>query len=204
MPNRLVIGLTGGIGTGKSAVANIFASFGASIIDTDEIAHSLTRSEGIAIPALVREFGPEYMDSTGALNRVKMRNLVFSDRHAKEILEGILHPMINAVAMKKLEQATGVYALLVVPLLIEFYERYKDIIDRVLVVDCDEDKQLQRVIHRGLDEKNAKAIIASQVSRAKRLAFASDVIDNNGDIQSLTTQVSKLHEYYVLLGERLI
>lgn len=194
--SSLVVGLTGGIGTGKSVVANLFASLGVSIIDTDVIAHELTRPAGLAMPAILKEFGADYADQDGALNRAAMRSLVFNNPKAKETLEGILHPMINSTALEKLNQARGPYSILVVPLLIEFIDRYKLVIDRVVVVDCEEEIQLNRVVARGLDEKTAKSIVSSQVSRAKRLAFANDVIDNNADIAALTLQVLKLHRYY--------
>jgi dephospho-CoA kinase len=197
----LVVGLTGGIGTGKSAVANLFLSLGVSIIDTDIIAHELTRADGMAMPAILKEFGTDYVDQDGALDRAAMRSLVFNNPKAKETLEGILHPMINSTALSKLNHTSGVYSILVVPLLIEFIDRYKSVIDRIVVVDCEEAIQLNRVVNRGLDEKTAKSIMLSQVSRAKRLAFANDVIDNNGDVATLTQQVLKLHQYYSQLTQ---
>lgn len=190
----LVLGLTGGIGSGKSAVAARLAALGASVVDTDEIAHELSAPGGEAIAALRTVFGDDYIDADGALDRARMRTLVFSDPAAKARLEAIFHPLIRSVSEARVQAASGPYVVLVVPLLIEsghWIERC----DRVVVVDCPEEIQLARVMARSaLSEAEARAIIATQASRAQRGAAAQEVIDNAGDFDSLRAQVDDLHQ----------
>jgi dephospho-CoA kinase len=195
---NLVVGLTGGIGSGKSTAVGLFAEQGAAIIDTDDIAHSLTRSGGIAIPALRAEFGERYIADDGALDRAAMRTLVFSDPAAKSRLEQLLHPMILSQTEAELSQASAApYAILVVPLLPQA-PAFHLLVQRVLVIDCDEATQLARVVRRsGLTEAEVRAIIASQTPRAERLALADDVIRNDGDLDGLTDQVAALHRRYM-------
>ena len=197
------VGLTGGIGCGKSTVADLFAARGASIVDTDQIAHSLTAPDGAAMPALVAEFGPDYADANGALDRAKMRNLVFSDAAAKAKLEAILHPRIRQATLAAAAEATGSYVIFAVPLLVEsggWVER----VNRVLVIDCLESLQIARVMARnGLSEEQVKAIMATQATRAMRLAAADDVIDNNGDLASLEPQIAQLHDLYLAFSKRM-
>lgn len=196
MPRRLVIGLTGGIGSGKSLVANMFAERGASIVDTDQIAHSLTGPNGAAMPDILAEFGAQMADSRGAMDRAKMRELVFREPAAKRRLEAILHPMIRQATEAAAADATGAYVMLAIPLLVES-GAWKQRVDRVLVIDCPEEVQVARVMARnGLAEDQVRAIMAAQVPRAVRLAAADDVIDNGGQIQSLTPQVDRLHDFY--------
>ena len=196
MPGRLVIGLTGGIGSGKSLVANMFADRGASIVDTDQIAHSLTGPNGAAMPDILAEFGAQMADSRGAMDRAKMRDLVFREPAAKRRLEAILHPMIRTATEAAAADATGAYVMLAIPLLVES-GAWKQRVNRVLVIDCPEEVQVARVMARnGLAEEQVRAIMAAQVPRAVRLAAADDVIDNGGPIQSLTPQVDRLHDFY--------
>jgi len=196
MPGRLVIGLTGGIGSGKSLVANMFAERGASIVDTDQIAHSLTGPNGAAMPDILAEFGAQMADSRGAMDRAKMRELVFREPAAKRRLEAILHPMIRDATEAAAADATGAYVMLAIPLLVES-GTWKQRVNRVLVIDCPEEVQVARVMARnGLAEEQVRAIMAAQVPRAVRLAAADDVIDNGGQIQSLTPQVDRLHDFY--------
>ena len=189
-----VLGLTGGIASGKSAVAARLAELGASVVDTDLISRELSAPGGAAITALRACFGDAYIGSDGAMDRVRMRALVFSDPAAKARLEAILHPLIRSVSEARVQQASGPYVVLVVPLLIEsgyWIERC----DCVVVVDCPEDVQLARVMARsGLSEAEARAIIATQASRAQRCAAAQEVIDNAGDFDSLRAQVDDLHK----------
>lgn len=197
------IGLTGGIGCGKSTVANLFAARGASIVDTDEIAHSLTAANGVAMPALLAEFGAGMLDANGAMDRAKMRALVFSDPQAKRRLEAILHPRIRAATLAAAAGATGSYVIFAVPLLVEsggWVER----VNRVLVIDCQESLQVARVMRRnGLSEAQVKAIMATQATRAMRLGAADDVIDNNGDLAALEPQIALLHEVYLAFSKRM-
>jgi len=200
---RPVIGLTGGIGSGKSTVANLFGELGASVIDTDVLAHELTQPNGAAMPEILVAFGKSYLDSSGGLNRAAMRALVFSDAHAKRRLEAILHPLIWAAASERVAQADGLYIILMVPLLVES-GGYRDKVDRILVVDCDEQTQLVRTMARsGITEDIARAIMRSQATRSERLAVANDVIDNSGHISSLEPQIQRLHRYYQELTSKL-
>jgi dephospho-CoA kinase len=196
----LVIGLTGGIGSGKSAVADEFARLGATVVDTDAIAHELTGPGGAAIPEVTRQFGNAFVDAAGAMNRERMRDLVFSDPDEKKRLEALLHPMIRAESARRIASAAGPYALHVVPLLIES-PGYRERVGRVLVVDCPEELQVTRVRQRsGLSEEAIRRIIASQIPRGKRLAAADDVIDNSGLISAMQQRVQQLHETYLRLA----
>jgi dephospho-CoA kinase len=196
----LVVGLTGGIGSGKSAAAEEFARLGATVVDTDAIAHELTGPGGAAIPEIKRLFGRAYVDSSGAMDRRRMRSLVFSDAEEKARLESLLHPMIRAESERRVAAAAGSYVVLVVPLLIESPD-YRARLNRVLVVDCPEALQITRVRQRsGLPEGEVRRIIASQIQRERRLAAADDVIDNSGAIAALQQQVRKLHETYLELA----
>lgn len=195
---RLIIGLTGGIGCGKSTVANLFAQYGAGIIDADVISRQLTQRGGAAIPAIRAAFGDCYIAEEGAMNRSKMRALVFSDAAAKQRLEHILHPMILEQAEQQLQQLQAApYSILVVPLLSE-QSAFRRLAQRVLVVDCDERTQVERVIGRcNMSESEVRAIIASQISRADRLRLADDVIHNDAGPDSLAGQVAGLHQRFV-------
>lgn len=191
-----VVGLTGGIGSGKSTVAELFASHGVAVVDTDQIAHALTGPAGAAIPAIVGEFGCGVVDTAGALDRAAMRRLVFADPAARRRLESILHPLIRAESDRQCAAACGPYVLLVVPLLIESGS-YRQRCRRILVIDCQESTQISRVMARsGLSESDARAILEAQASRAERLAAADDVIVNDGVAEALPAQVAALHECY--------
>jgi dephospho-CoA kinase len=194
----LCIGLSGGIGSGKSTVADMFAKFGAGIIDTDVIAHHLAQANGIAIPAIRSAFGNEYIDEDGALDRDKMRALIFSDASAKKRLELILHPLIREQAKSQLMQLHGKpYIVIVVPLLPES-PAFQKLVQRILVVDCTEDSQISRVIGRNsMNEAEVRAVIAQQSPREKRLKLADDVIHNDAGMDSLAAQVAALHERYL-------
>lgn len=194
------VGLTGGIGCGKSTVATLFAQCGVTIIDSDLISHQLTQAGGAAIAEIRRVFGDDYIDANGALNRVKMRLRVFSDAAAKAKLESILHPMIRT---QMLAQFTTVkaspYLLLVIPLLFEA-PGYKKLVQRTLVVDCTEATQLARATKRGLDEATARAIIATQISREERLKRADDIINNENGMDNLPAQIRTLHQRYTAIA----
>ncbi len=194
----LCVGLTGGIGCGKSTVADLFAKLGAGIIDTDEISHRLTQAEGAAIPAIRAAFGDEYIKDDGALDRDKMRGLVFSDTAAKKRLELILHPLILEQAKIQLQQLkANPYVIVVVPLLTVSPE-FQRLAKRILVVDCTEDSQVDRVVERSrMNEAEVRAVITRQTPRAERLRLADDVIHNDAGMDSLAAQVAALHERYL-------
>ncbi|HKA41764.1 MAG TPA: dephospho-CoA kinase [Burkholderiales bacterium] len=195
-----VIGLTGGIGSGKSAAARMFEELGAAIVDTDQIAHELTRPGGAAMSAIRDRFGPEYIAGDGGLERTRMRRLVFQDAKAKQKLEAILHPLIRQETRARIAAATQPYAVAVVPLLLET-GAYREFTDRVLVVDCAEDRQVQRAARRGgVTEDDVRAIMAAQLPRAERLARADDVLSNDGSLACLRRQVQQLHGKYMELA----
>jgi dephospho-CoA kinase len=197
---KLVVGVTGGIGSGKTTVAKLFETLGAGLVDTDEIAHELTRAGQPAVEQIRKQFGPEYVDAEGALQRARMRALVFEDAQARAKLEAILHPLIRAAAQVRLDNSPGAYVLLVVPLLVETGS-YRGQVQRVLVVDCDEELQITRVMRRGgLSEQQARAIVASQATREQRLRAADDIITNNAGLAELAEQVRRLHTRYLALA----
>lgn len=195
-----VIGLTGGIGSGKSAAADEFARLGATLVDTDEIARALTAPAGTAIEAVRAAFGDDCIDASGAMDRAKVRAQVFADPAARRRLEGILHPLIRRESAARVAAATGAYVVLVVPLLVESAD-YRARVDRVLAIDCPVELQVSRVRARsGLSEDEARRIIAAQVSRETRLAAADDVIDNSDTLEALHAQVRRLHQRYLELA----
>ncbi len=200
---RFAVGLTGGIGCGKTTVADLFAARGASVIDTDQIAHSLTAPQGAAMPALVSEFGPEFATPEGALDRAKMRALVFSDPGARARLEAILHPRIREATAAAALLATGPYVIFVVPLLIES-GTWRERVARILAIDCPEEVQVARVMARnGLAEAQVRAIMAAQVTRAQRRLAADDIILNDDGLEALEPQVERLHAFYLDEAARL-
>jgi dephospho-CoA kinase len=199
---RFTIGLTGGIGSGKSSVAQAFEVHGVEVVDADALAHRLTAPCGAAIPAIRAEFGAEVIDADGALDRARMRRLAFSDAGARKRLEAILHPMIRAETERLVCVARSQYVILMIPLLVESGAP-RDRCDRVLVVDCPEEEQIRRVTARsGLPRAEVEAIMATQASRADRLAAADDVVDNSGDPALIGPQVDALHRRYLDLAAR--
>ena len=200
--NKFSVGLTGGIGSGKSLVADQFAKLGAAVIDTDLIAHQLTGIGGAAMPAIREIFGDSFLTSEGALNRAAMRTHVFSDPSARKQLESILHPMIATQTRAQAASATGEYLMFVVPLLTESGQ-WKNRVDRVLVVDCPESLQLSRVMQRNqLSADAVRAIMATQATRAARLAIADDVIVNDDAPVAVNDAVLRLHELYLTLAAK--
>jgi dephospho-CoA kinase len=204
MKRMFSIGLTGGIGSGKSLVADRFASHGVSIIDSDVIAHAVTAPGGPAMPAIEAAFGPEFVTADGALDRARMRALVFSNLDAKHVLESITHPLIRAASEAAAQAASGPYRMFVVPLLVES-GNWKQRADRVLVVDCTRETQIDRVMRRsGFTRAQVESIMQRQASREARLAVADDVIDNDkATADAVCEQVDALHRRYLALsGER--
>jgi dephospho-CoA kinase len=200
-----VVGLTGGIGSGKSTVAELFVRNGAALVDTDAIAHELTAAGGAAIPALLAKFGPRVIDGSGALDRAAMRQSVFADPDARAQLEAILHPLIRQLAAERCQAAAAPYVILAVPLLVESGEYHRQRCQRIAVVDCPESRQIERVMARnGLSVDQVRAIMAAQATRQQRLAVADDVVVNDGDLASLGEQVDALHRKYLQLSAEIL
>jgi dephospho-CoA kinase len=196
------VGLTGGIGSGKTTVSTALHSLGAAVVDTDLIAHALTAPGGAAMDAIAGEFGPEFKAADGALDRARMRMLAFENPAAKQRLEAILHPLIRAATEAEAGRlaATAPYVVLVIPLLIET-GNWRQRVDRVLVVDCPPEVQIERVRQRSnLDADAVRNIIAQQATRQARLDAADDVIVNHGDLQALLRRVERLHALYAKLA----
>tara|TARA_B100000686_G_C16790040_1_gene978003 strand:- start:1987 stop:2589 length:603 start_codon:yes stop_codon:yes gene_type:complete len=195
----LIIGLTGGIGSGKTTATNIFTAEGITIIDADKISHELTKTQGIAIPNIKKAFGQEFISKDGSLYREKMRNLIFSNAYSRKKLEEILHPLIQIEIKRCIETASSPYTIVSIPLLLETAS-YNEEINRVLVIDCDEKYQISRTIFRdGLNEKEIRSIIATQESRQVRINRADDIIINNADIPTLENKIKIQHNKYLSL-----
>jgi dephospho-CoA kinase len=196
-----VVGLTGGIGSGKSTVADLFAAHGVPLVDTDLIAHRITAPHGMAMPRIAAEFGTAFVAADGSLDRARMRELVFSDDGARKRLEAITHPLIRAETEREQREAQGPYVIVVVPLLVESGS-WKGRVNRVLTVDCSVDTQISRVMSRnGFSRDQVLAIIARQATREARLAAADDVIDNdNAPLDALKAQVDAQHRAYLSLA----
>ncbi|MES2770935.1 MAG: dephospho-CoA kinase [Pseudomonadota bacterium] len=197
-----IVGLTGGIGSGKSTVAELFASRGARLVDSDVIAHQLSSAPGPAMTAIAAAFGTEFVRADGGLERAAMRRLVFADPARKQQLEAILHPMIRQEAMARCAaQSAAPYVLLIVPLLVESGSAYRKMLDRILLVDCAEALQRARVAARNAwPSATIDAVINSQASRAQRLAIADDVLCNNTTSADLHQPISELHALYLALA----
>lgn len=195
------VGLTGGIGSGKSTIADLFATHGVAIVDTDAIAHRITAPGGPAIAPIAQTFGPQFVAADGSLDRAKMRALVFSDDAAKSRLEAITHPLIRSETERERAAAIGPYVIVVVPLLIES-GAWRSRVDRVLVVDCDVETQIARVMRRNaFSREQVLAIIARQAAREARLAAADDIIVNDAKpLDELAQEVRTLHRRYLALA----
>ncbi|MFM0006310.1 dephospho-CoA kinase [Paraburkholderia dipogonis] len=195
------VGLTGGIGSGKSTVADLFAAHGVPLVDTDLIAHRITAPHGIAMPQIAAEFGEAFVAPDGSLDRTRMRSLVFSEDSARKRLEGITHPLIRAETEREQREAQGPYVIVVVPLLVES-GKWKTRVNRVLTVDCSVETQISRVMSRNnFSREQVLAIIARQATREARLAAADDVIDNdNAPLDALKAQVDAQHRMYLALA----
>jgi dephospho-CoA kinase len=196
----LRIGLTGGIASGKSLVASLFAELGVEIIDTDQIARELVVPGSPALDAIRRQFGPWVLTENGELNRKKLRGIIFGDAARRRELEAILHPLIRREALARAKAAAGPYVLLAVPLLFE--TGFNDLVDRTLVVDCPQPQQIERLIRRdGVSEAEAHAAIAAQIPRERRLSAADDIIDNSGTLAATRARVAELHQEYLKLQQ---
>lgn len=194
---RIGIGLTGGIGCGKSTVADIFARLGIDVIDTDLISRELTKADGEAIELIAAAFGREMIDSLGALDRAKMRQLIFSDPEAKKSLESILHPLIREKVVQQIAAGNSPYFIVVVPLLFEC-GNYSDLVATTLAVDCSVETQISRTMKRSkISEQEVRAIIGQQISRRTRIALAEHLLSNEGSISALEQQVAQLHRKFM-------
>lgn len=197
----MIVGLTGGIGSGKSEAARLFADLGVPVADTDAIAHALTATGQPALQEISNVFGDEVLQADGSLNRACLRQRIFSDPAARQTLESILHPKIRDEVASFLDRnVSAPYQIVMVPLLFET-GAYANLIDRSLLIDCDESLQIMRAIARShLSEAEVRAIMAAQCSREQRLALTSDVILNNGTLADLKNQVREKHEKYIRLA----
>ena len=195
----LRVGLTGGIGSGKSTIASLFLMRGVPVIDTDEIARTLTEPGQESFAEIVRTFGETILDENRRIDRNRLRERVFDNADERHRLEAILHPRIRVLVREKLAAAEAPYAVVVIPLLIE--SGFTDLVDRILVVDVMENVQIQRTATRsGLSEPEIRKIMATQASRAQRLQAANEVIENNGDRRQLEAEVERMHQWYLSLA----
>jgi len=193
----LVIGLTGGIASGKTTVANLFEQeFGIEIVDADVVARQVVEPGSAGLEQITQHFGPEVIEADGTLNRARLREIIFADPSQKEWLNNLLHPMIREQMLQQLETVQSDYALLVIPLMVE--NNLQSLADKVVVVDVDPETQIQRTIERDqVDQQQAEAIVASQASREQRLAIADYVIKNNTKNQKLLYQITELHKKFL-------
>jgi dephospho-CoA kinase len=196
----LIIGLTGGIGSGKSEASKRFAERGIVVVDADLVAREAVEPDRAALTQIAAHFGPDIIDTTGHLNRSKLREIIFSDPAEKQWLESLLHPIINAGIRHQLTNATSAYAILASPLLLETQQF--QLVDRILVIDTSEQLQIERASYRDKNnEAQIKAIMQTQLSRQERCARATDIIQNHGNITELDAQVEKLHQLYLELAQ---
>ncbi|BAE73736.1 Dephospho-CoA kinase [Sodalis glossinidius str. 'morsitans'] len=196
---QYIVALTGGIGSGKSTVANTFAALGVPLVDADVIAREVVQPESAALRAIVQRFGPAMLSADGSLDRAALRARIFSDPAEKTWLNGLLHPLIQRQTEQQLRSARAPYVLWVVPMLIE--NNLQQRANRVLVVDVDRERQIARTISRdGVSREQVENILAAQVSRQRRLACADDIIDNSGRPEEITDRVATLHQRYLALA----
>lgn len=201
-PKHTVIGLTGGIGSGKTAVSNKLAELGATVIDTDEIAHSLTQPQGLAMPEIRQHFGQEALLPDGRMNRDYMRKLVFNNPEMRLTLEKILYPLIRKTVQQKLDLGTPHYFVIVVPLLFE-KGGWNELMDEIVVVDCPVEQQVARVIERnGWSEEQVRAVMQNQASRETRLKGADHVIENTGALTELIEKIDFLHDKLIKKAQK--
>jgi len=193
------VGLTGGIASGKTTVANIFADLGAAIVDTDVIAREVVAPGQPGLAAVVDAFGPSVLLDSGELDRAALRKIVFHDAERRRVLETILHPLIRAQAMRQIDAVVAPYVVVVVPLLLE--SGFAELVDRIVVVDCQGTQQLDRLRRRDrIDAREAQTMLNAQTARSARLAKADDVVDNSGDLAATRAQVESLHALYLELA----
>lgn len=196
----MIVGLTGGIGSGKSTVSDFFSKLGVTIVDTDIIAREAVEPETEALTAIIKQYGIEITQNDGTLNRKKLRDIIFQNTSEKDWLEALLHPIIHNMTADKLKSSSSPYTILASPLLLETSDRHR--VNRIAVVDIPFEEQLRRTVMRdGANEEQIKAIIASQLPRQARLDLAHDIIDNSGNLDSTRQQVMDLHKAYLTLAK---
>lgn len=198
--SKYIVGLTGGIGSGKTAASNRFANLGIGIVDADVISREVVEAGSPALQQIAAHFGDSHLLADGQLNRAALRQTIFADPAAKQWLESLLHPLIASETLRQLQSVDSAYALFVSPLLVE--SQQKALCDRLVVVDVPESLQLSRTMARDNNEQaQVERIIASQATRQTRLAAASDVIDNTLGLSQLDQRVSELHQQFLTLAE---
>ena len=196
----LIIGLTGGIGSGKSTVANMFAELGVPIIDMDLIARQVVEPGQPALQQIINTFGDDLLKDDGQLNRQQLSQIIFNSTEKRRQLEAILHPLIREETERQLEQLEAPYCIVVIPLLLESDQR--SLVDRILVIDIPESLQISRTIQRdGVSAEQVEKILASQVDRQSRLTAADDIINNSGELEALRLQVKELDQSYRAIAE---
>ncbi len=197
----MIIGLTGGIGSGKSTVAQFFRELGTSVIDSDAIVHHLLTTHPPTLQAILQRFGHKIIQTDGTLNRRELRAIIFATNTERYWLENLLHPQVKAEIFKRTAiLLPNQYGIVEIPLLIE--ARFQDVVDHILIIDCPEKLQIQRTIKRDATTKDAvQSIMDNQSDRLSRLAFATEVLDNTGTLQALQIKVAALHQYYIELSK---
>jgi dephospho-CoA kinase len=192
----LTVGLTGGIGCGKTTVTNLFIALGVPVIDADDIAHQLIRPGQPALQCIVEQFGSDFLLANGELNRNKLRSHIYNNAHDKKKLEEIMHPLVFDKMKLELDKLNVAYGILSIPLLFE--TDFQHSVDQVVVIDCDESTQIKRVRQRdNLSIKEVKSIMSSQCTRTFRIKNADEIIDNNGSLEALEQQVQTFHEKFL-------
>jgi len=198
--SAMIVGLTGGIGSGKSAAADLFAAQGIELVDTDLLAREVVEPGSTALAEIAEHFGKEILDASGALDRARLRAIIFADPNQKAWLERLLHPAINTLMLSRLSACTGPYCLLVSPLLLETEQA--NAVDRILVIDACREIQLMRTLQRdGSSRETVEAIIDSQIPRSERLKRADDIISNESDLEALAKAVLAQHHVYCAMAE---
>ena len=202
MNRSFTIGITGGIASGKSTVANLFSDLGVEIIDADEIAHSITSKQGSAYDKIVKHFGNSVLGDDNELDRKKLRTIIFNNSELRKDLEQIIHPEVHSIINKQTFKSQEPYQIIVIPLLIE--TGYQNFVDRVLIIDCSLETQLARLMNRDNEKlESARKIVANQIERKERLKFADDIVENEQktSISVLKKKVQQLHNTYLELSE---
>ena len=197
----MIIGLTGGIGAGKSTVANLFKSYGVPIIDSDEITHQILNNDKVIQQAIVKKFGDQCLNTDNTINRKELRKIIFANQQDKYWLEELLHPIIAKAFIERTKNCHYPYCIIEIPLLVE--AGMQDMVDRILTIDCSKEQQLERALSRGKhSELEIKAIIANQITRKQRITESNDIIENTSDLTNLKSHIEELHNLYLSLAAK--